>query len=61
MFFFNEMTYLALICEQRYSVLKFGQLFGFVHCSGTKKKNKQKTHQIFSSLTSQEPVAYTLL
>lgn len=51
------MTYLTLMCEQKYSVLKFGQLFGFVHCSGTNIKE----HSIFSSLTSQEPVAYTLL
>lgn len=43
-FFLNEMTYLASICEQRYSVLKFGQLFGFVHCSGTKTK---KTSNLF--------------
>lgn len=42
-FFLNEMTYLALICEQRYSVLKFGQLFGFVHCSGTKKQKHVKS------------------
>lgn len=56
---FFYMTYLTSICGQRYSVLKFGQFVWL--CSLLRYKNKEKKAKSFSSPTSQEPVAYTLL